>query len=545
MADNPLLNRVGAFASQPVTRQLALLIGMAASVALGVGLVQWASTPDFQPLYGSMSPSDNATALQALETSGITYQVDQGTGVLKVPYAQVAKARIALASEGFPRGGGVGFESLYQEQEMGLSSFMEQARYHRAVEAELARTIASMDSVKGARVHLAIAKQSAFMRRGQEASASVMVSLYPGQTLSQRQLSGVIHLVASSTQNLDAAHVSVVDQAGKLLSEQGRDSDFDYSADQFRMTQQIEQSLNDRVVSILEPILGVGAVRAQITADLDFTRIERTSEVYDPQSVLRSEQTSEDISNDGSSIAAGIPGVLTDQAPGVAVLTPQNPNQVALAEGEAAGQAVPARESRKSTRNYEVNKNISHIQEVPGSLRKLSVAVVVDYMMDPDGNKIALPQERIDEINSLVREAVGFDVDRGDTVSIINSPFIALAPMEAIPEPGLLEQDWIWQAGRALLALIALLVLIFTVLRPLVRYSTSYVAPALAGQNNDALALPNADTDTVALSSPPIAALPGATTGNYHQSIAMARNVANEQPARAAYVVRNWMSADG
>lgn len=549
MADTTLLNRVGAFASQPVTRQLALLLGMAASVALGVGLVQWASTPDFQPLYGSMSPSDNATAIQALESSGITYKLEQGTGILTVPYEQVAEARIALASEGFPRGGGVGFESLYQQQEMGLSSFMEQARYHRAVEAELGRTIASMDSVKGARVHLAIGKQSAFMRRGQEASASVMVSLYPGRTLSERQLSGVVHLVASSIPNLDASHVSVVDQAGKLLSDQGRDSDFGYSADQFRMTQQIEASLNDRVVSILEPILGVGAVRAQITADVDFTRIERTSEIYDPQSVVRSEQTSEDISNDPNAVAAGIPGVLTDQAPGAAALTTQNPNQGAVgADGEPLAPTSPARESRKSTRNYEVNKNISHIREVPGSLRKLSVAVVVDYMPDADGNKVALPQARLDEINSLVREAVGFDVDRGDTVSIINSPFIALAPLEDIPEPSLFEQDWIWQAGRALLAGIAMLTLIFTVLRPLIRYSTSYATPALAGANSGALALPNIDDDDddpVALSSQPMAALPGATTGNYHQSIAMARNVANEQPARAAYVVRNWMSADG
>ena len=235
-----------------------------------------------------MSPADNATAINVLQTSGIKYRMEPGTGLLEVPYDDVLQARMALASEGFPRnGGGIGFESLYEEQEMGLSSFMEQARYHRAVEAELGRTIAAMDSVSAARVHLAIAKQSAFMRRGNEPSASVMVNLLPGVRLNDRQLAGIIHLVASSIPNLDSDRVSVVDQAGKLLSSQGEDTDFGYTAEQFRLAQQFENSLNDRIMAILEPILGPGAVRAQVTADMDFTRIESTNEIYDPTTVLR------------------------------------------------------------------------------------------------------------------------------------------------------------------------------------------------------------------------------------------------------------------
>ena len=315
MADNPILNRVSGFAAQPVTRQMALLIGMAASVALGVGVIQWAMKPDFQPLYGAMSPADNATAVSLLQANGIPYTMAGGSGLLSVPSDQIPQARMALASEGFPRGGGVGFESLYQEQEMGLSSFMEQARYNRAVEAELARTISAMDSVKGARVHVAASKQSAFIRRGQEPSASVMVSLYPGRGLSERQLAGIVHLVASSIPELQASKVSVVDQAGKLLSSQdGEDNDFGYTSEQFRIAQQLEDSLNDRIESILEPILGVGAARAQVTADLDFTRVESTSEQYSPETIMRSEQTTEDLTL--KSIAAeGVPGQLTDQAP--------------------------------------------------------------------------------------------------------------------------------------------------------------------------------------------------------------------------------------
>ena len=538
MADNPVLDRMSGFAAQPVARQLSLLAGFAASIALAIAVVNWASTPSYEPVYGAMSPADNATAINVLQTSGIPYRMEQGTGLLEVPYDDVLRARMALASEGFPRnGGGVGFESLYEEQQMGLSSFMEQARYHRAVEAELSRTISAMSSVSGARVHLAVAKQSAFMRRGNEPSASVMVSLLPGVRLSERQLSGIIHLVASSTPNLDSERVSVVDQAGKLLSSQGEDSDFGYSAEQFRLAQQFENSLSDRIMGILEPILGVGAVRAQVTADMDFTRIESTNEIYDPTTVLRSEQTTQDITNRGT--AGG-------QAAGALVAQP--PQQGALAANEdpaAPADNIPDRESTKETRNYEVNKTISHTRRVPGTIQKLSVAVVVDYVLDENGERIALDQGRIDQINALVREAIGFSAERGDSVQIINSPFIAPDPIEPIPEPGLFEQAWVWELGRGLLAALAVIALIFVVLRPMIRYSTSYTPPLPATPSRLENAMADADgaEGTLALSGP--TTTPAPSKPNYHQSVAMARNTAVEQPVRAAYVVKNWIAADG
>ena len=538
MADNPVLDRVSGFAAQPVTRQVSLLAGFAASIALAIGVVNWASTPSYEPVYGAMSPADNATAITVLQTSGIKYRMEPGTGLLEVPYDDVLQARMALASEGFPRnGGGIGFESLYEEQQMGLSSFMEQARYHRAVEAELSRTISAMDSVSGARVHLAIAKQSAFMRRGNEPSASVMVSLLPGVRLSERQLSGIIHLVASSIPNLDSDRVSVVDQQGKLLSSQGEDSDFGYTSEQFRLAQQFENSLNDRIMAILEPILGVGAVRAQVTADMDFTRVESTNEIYDPTTVLRSEQTTQDITNRGA--GAG-------QAPGALVAQPPQQGALAAAQDPAApADNIPDRESTKETRNYEVNKTISHTRRVPGTIQKLSVAVVVDYVLDDNGERIALDQARIDQITALVREAIGFSAERGDTVQIINSPFIAPDPIEPIPEPGIFEQAWVWELGRGLLAALAVLALIFTVLRPMIRYSTSYTPPV---PQTD-LRLENAMAEATAASQPAALSGPGDVAPppkrNYQQSVAMARNTAVEQPVRAAYVVKNWIAADG
>ena len=540
MADNPILDRVSGFAAQPVARQLSLLVGFAASIALAVGLVNWASSPSYQSVYGPMSPADNAEAIALLQSNGIQYRMEQGTGLLEVPYDDVFQARMVLASEGFPKdGSGIGFESLYLEQEMGLSSFMEEARYHRAVEAELVRTITALDSVTAARVHLAISRQTAFLRRGNEPSASVMLNLRGGGRLNDRQLSGIIHLVAASIPNLDASRVSVVDSAGKLLSSQGQDSDFGYTAEQFRLAEQFENSLNDRIVGILEPILGVGAVKAQVTADMDFTRTESTNEIFDPNVALRSEQTSEDISN--NMLAAGPPGGLVPNPPQPA---PQ-PN----ADQQVADNG-PERESRQETRNYEVNKTIQYVRSVPGAVDKLSVAVVLDYRIDENGESVPLDPALLDQVNALVREAVGFDDARGDTVQVINSPFIVPAPLEPLPEPGLLEQPWVWELGKGLLAALGVLALILTVLRPMVKYSTSYAPPALAGASaNPALAAPGGaegdDQAAATLALPPTELLRSPPKPNYQQSLAMARNSASEEPVRAAYVVKNWIAADG
>ena len=540
MADNPILNRLSGFAAQPVARQISLLVGFAASIALAIGLVNWASSPSYQSIYGPMTPSDNAEAIAILQTNGIEYRLEQRTGLLEVPFNEVLQARMVLASEGFPKdGSGIGFESLYLEQEMGLSSFMEEARYHRAVEAELVRTITALDSVTAARVHLAISRQTAFLRKGNEPSASVMLNLRGGTRLSDRQLSGIINLVASSIPNLDASRVSVVDGAGKLLSSQGQDSDFGYTAEQFRLAEQFEGSLTDRIIAILEPILGVGAVQAQVTANMDFTRTESTNEIFDPNVALRSEQTSEDISN--NTVVAGPPGGLVPNPPQAA--QPEDVGQQPIDNG-------PDRESRQETRNYEVNKTIQYVRSVPGEVNKLSVAVVIDYREDENGERVPLDAALLDQVNALVREAVGFNEARGDTVQVINSPFITPQPLEPLPEPGLFDQPWIWDLGKGLIAALGVLALIFAVLRPMVRYSTNYAPPAIAsGTSADAvrvgpIAEDAPESQIAALTAPPPELPPASPKPNYQQSLAMARNSANEQPVRAAYVVKNWIASD-
>lgn len=559
--ENTLLTRFSGYSRQPATRQLALLIGLAASIAIGVGMVQWAVQPNYKPLFGTMAPEDTNQVIASLEANGLDYTLDRRTGMVAVPAGDIHRARLLLASDGYPRGEGVGFESLYREQEIGLSSFMEQARYHRALESELARTIAALDSVRGARVHLAMAKQSAFLRQREQPAASVMLNLYAGRGLDDRQLSGIVHLVASSVPNLDAEQVSVVDQQGKLLSRQGMDEEFGFTQEQFRYTRQLESDYSERIVDILEPILGAGAVRAQVAADVDFTRTERTSETYAPDTRVRSEQTSEEISN--QPFAGGVPGTLSNEPPIDTTVIGQQPGVEPPLTAEEEAEQVnvpPARTSRRSTINYEMDKTISHIRETPGALQKLSIAVVLDYVEssgeDGSTTRAPLPQERIDEVTALVREAVGFNEARGDTVSVISASFVSAPAIEdAVIESSVFEQDWIWQLGKGLLVLVVLLALIFVVLRPVMKFSAAPLVPSpqnLQGPGQQPMAALGAGEagmgdDQVTLGGQAQMGLPGGAggAGGYQQQLQMARSVAVDEPERAAYVVKNWVADDG
>lgn len=562
--DNNLVARFQGYARQPATRQLALLFGLAASIAMGIGLVQWAVEPTYKPLYGTMAPEDTNQVIAALEAGGVEYRLEQRSGMVAVPADQVSRARLLLASEGYPRGEGVGFESLYREQEIGLSSFMEQARYHRSLEAELSRTIGSMDSVRGARVHLAMAKQSAFLRARERPAASVLLNLYAGQGLSDRQLAGIVHLVASSVPNLDAEQVSVVDQQGKLLSGQDADEDLAFTQEQYRYSRQLESNFRQRILDILKPVLGEDAVRAQVAADIDFTRIERTSETYAPDTQVRSEQVSEEVSSRRR--AGGVPGtlsnqpsietgVVTDQPNGAFANDPADPDN---AFGDDLATVEPLQRSTRSTTNYEIDKTISHVRETPGALRKLSIAVVLDYARttaeDGTVSREPLAQQRVDEVTSLVREAVGFDTERGDTVSVISASFVEAPAIaeDIMPQASLLEQDWVWQLGKGLLALIVLLTLIFVVLRPLIKFAAVPIIPSPQGLQgpgqNPLAALGGSMTDDqVTLGGQGQLGLAGASggVGGYQQQLQAARSVASGEPARAAQVVRNWVTEDG
>ena len=491
-----LLSRFNSLSSQPVTRQLGLLLGLAASIALGIGLVQWSMAPDYVALFGEMTPSSTNEVVRSLEENGTPYKVDHRTGLVSVPAEKLHEIRLKLASDGLPKSDGSGFDMLYKEQKIGVSGFIEKARYDRALEQELARSIASLDSVRSARIHLALPKQSAFVRKRDKPAASVLLSLYPGRELTERQLAGVVHLVASSVPGLEAEQVSVVDNQGKLLSAQGREEGFAQTSEQFRFTQQLEQSYVDRITEILSPILGVGAVRAQVVADVDFTRVEKTSESYAPETSVRSEQLIEE--NSRGEFAGGVPGTLANQPP--------EETRITAVPEETEDQLSSGRFSKRQVRNYEIDKTISHIREVPGTLQKLSVAVVVDYQdtVNGDGNveRAAIAEARLAEITALVKDAIGFSAERGDSVNVMNAMFVVPPALAATAQGG---------AGTA--------------------YAT-------ASQGGMALS-----EDHVTLGGQSQLGLPGASS--YQNQLQMARSMAEGEPQRVAHVVKNWVSADG
>ncbi|MFT4823236.1 MAG: flagellar M-ring protein FliF [Halioglobus sp.] len=537
--DSPnMLQRFSSLSSQPVTQQLRLLLGFAASIALAMALVDWAVTPDFAPLYGELSPASSAEIIKSLEKSGVRYQVNNQSGMISVPNDQVREMRLRLAGEGLPEGNSGGFDVLKKEQSMGVSSFMEKARFDRALEEELSSSIASLDSVKAARVHLALPKQSAFVRKKNKPAASVLVSLYPGRELTERQLAGVVHLVAFSVPGLAADDVSVVDNMGKLLSSQNSNDDFASTKEHFRFTQQLEDSYVERITEILTPILGAGAVRAQVAADVDFTIIEETSERYDPERIVRSEQLVEETTSEKR--AGGIPGTLSNQPPEEAVVV-----------GEGAQEQVaalpPSRSSKREVRNYELDKTISHTRQTPGTLNKLSIAVVVDYAksLNEEGEVVRNPlsEDRLAEITALVKEAVGFDEARGDRVNVVNASFVVPVELEAMPEPGIMEQEWVWRSGKLALSGIAIFLLIFTVVRPLMRASAVPVvrAPALGALGAGSAQGMAMGDDRVTLG---YMGLPSGEPA-YQQQLNMARTMVDGEPERVAHVMKNWVAADG
>lgn len=544
-----MFNRFGNISRQPLVRQLQLLLGLAASIALGMGLFQWAAAPDFTPLYGELSPSASAEVVTALDSRNISYKLDSRTGLISVPADRVRETRLQLAGDGLPAGQSAGYGMLNQEGGMGVSSFMEKARFDRATEQELVSSISSLDSVRAARVHLALPPQSAFVRKKNKPAASVLVSLYPGRELSESQLAGIIHLVAFSVPGLEAEQVSVVDNKGKLLSAQNSNDQFAVTKENFRYTQSLEQKYVDRITQILVPILGPGAVRAQVTADVDFTAVERTSERYEPESSVRSEQLVEENMADAG--ARGVPGTLSNSPPEDAEIGAESEDR-ARAEG-----ATASRSSKRQMRNYEIDKTISHVREPSASLQRLSVAVVIDYRdtVDEEGNvqREPLPAEEIAEVTALVKEAVGFDESRGDRVNVVNSSFVVPPEMEALPEAGILEQEWFWRGGKFVLAAIAIFLIIFLVLKPLLQASAApaVTMPALAvpaGMDPAAFAAAEGgamgdDRVTLGAQQGMPAMPPGAPA--YQQQLSMARSMVEGEPERVANVVKSWVAADG
>lgn len=557
-----LLNGMGQL---PILRQLGLMVGIALSVALGVAVVLWSREPSYQPLYNNISQLDQTQIANILTQSKIDYRIDPDNGVLLVDARKVTDAKMKLAAAGLPAPTTQGYE-LLDSQQFGQSQFMESARYQRSVEGELSRTIASMVNVKDARVHLAVPKRSVFVGDERRPSASVFIALSGTQSLDKGQVAAIVHLVASSVPEMDPKDVTVVDQRGNLLSDGALDEGALMSAHQLEYQRKVEDNLIKRVRSILMPLVGQDGFRVELSADMDFSIVEQTAEQFNPDlPALRSEQTMAENQN-GAAGVIGVPGALSNQPP-AGGQAPQQATGANAAAGQAGAGAEagssPSNSRQQATRNYELDRTISHTRQQVGTVKRLSVAVVVDNKLAPAAGakpgaapkRVALTPQELERLNVLVKDAVGFDAARGDRVSVINQPFVdtqlIMGEEESVP---IWERTWFSDVLRQVLAALVVLVLLLAVLRPIMRQlaragggteeeEAAAAAAAAGGLPGATLAegQPGAQVTLTGMSEDLL--LPGPHEG-FEGQLAAVRAMVAEDPARVAQVVKNWIAEE-
>jgi flagellar M-ring protein FliF len=516
---------------QPVMKQIAFLFAIAASIAVGGYVLMWSQTPNYQVLFNNLPAREAADIVAVLKETNTDYTLDSSTGALMVPASKVQSLRMTLAAEGLPRSASLGMEMLNEDQGFGTSQFIERARYQHAMEEELSRSISEIYNVKSARVHLAVPKQSVFVRERKPPSASVVVNLYAGRNLDPNQVMAVTHMVASSVPNMSNKDVTIVDQKGSLLTKPDQDEGLMLSDTQLQYTQKLEQKYISRIEDILSPIVGSAGVRAQVMAEVDFTMTEQTHERYNPDSVvMRSEQIQEESRTGTIGEAIGIPGALSNQPPA----TGQTPDTID-AEGAIVSAAVaPGSSSKQSTRNFELDRTISHTRVAPGSIRKLSVAVLVDERRTPGGTKSTpLSEAEMTRINALIMDAIGFNQARGDSLNVVNAPFMAVPEQEALPEIPLWEQPWVWDVAKQTLGGGLILFLIFGVIRPAFKdLNKVHIDPEAEA------AVQNLLSNQSRSGSSGDRIVTGAE--DVESQLANVRSLVQQDPALVAQVIKNW-----
>ncbi|MBL8266934.1 flagellar basal-body MS-ring/collar protein FliF [Steroidobacter sp.] len=541
----------------PSLKPLVMLIGIAAAVAAGVGIVLWSKEPTYSLLYGNLGQADAAQIAQALDTNGIPYKLE-GSNTITVPADRVHDARLKLAGQGLPEGDG-GFAVMSKDPGFGVSQFMEGARYQHALETELARTITNLQAVEGARVHLALPRQSAFVRDRRKPSASVFLQMKPGRRLESEQVTAIVNLVASSIPELESQQVTVVDQQGRLLSSPDSNTEMAERTKQLEMARELEDRYTQRVQQLLAPLVGSDRVRAQVVADVEMSTTEEAREQYRPESqIVRSEQTAEESSRNGAG-PQGVPGALTNQPPQPGTALPPGQSaapaqaQAAAANGAAPGAAPspPDNTSKQATRNYEIDRTVAYTKSPAGRLKRLTVAVLVDNLRataeDGKVTETAITPEQIENMTRLVKDAIGFNETRGDSVSVINQSFRGETKPEDIvaDKIPLWEQPLMRDVAKLVIGLIGLLVLVFSVLRPLIRGLLGTPAKAEKDQKAvpvQATAVPAAAAAMAAVAGP--VANGGAATLDYDGQVAAARALVTQDPARVAQVVKTWVGGE-
>ncbi|URL57609.1 flagellar M-ring protein FliF [Luteibacter flocculans] len=552
------MDSLKSLAQTPAVRQILLLAGIAAAVAIGIAAVMWSRAPNYGLLYGGLEQKDAAAVTQALQAGNTPYTLSADGSSIFVPAADVAGIRLKLAGQGLPQGSAA--SAMPQaDSPFGMSDMAERSRYQSMLESDLSNTIAGLQSVRAARVHLALPKPSAFIRDNKPASASVVVTLYPGRQLDQGQVAAIVHLVAASVPDLDTRQVSVIDQAGNLLTVSDPDSASAIGDSRLRLSNRIEATYTQRVEDLLTPLVGAGKVRAQVFADLDFSQTEKASETFNHDNpALRSEQTSSDTRTDAAN-NGGVPGALSNQPPNTgANATAANPaagGKTGAQTASTQGAQSPTQQTQSATRNYELDRTVSHVTDPAGKVARLSVAVVVDnkQVPDKDGKTKSVPftTEELARLTELTKNAVGFSATRGDSVSVINEPFHGTLAEDAPQSTPFWERPGMLDLIKQGLGVMIALIVGFFVLRPILK---GLLKPAPVVMNNVALAGPmptvsvmvdddDMTPDRVSTSSQAQLGSPALLA--YEQKVGLAKRMAAENPKQMAQVVKSWVSDDG
>ena len=537
---NAMNANLSTLAQAPWLRQLLILVGIAASVAVGIGSVMWSQGPDYKVLYGSLAPDRASAVVDTLNTLNIPYKIENATGSILVPNDRLHDARLKLAGSGLATGDGSGLEMMKDEKGFGVSEFMETKKYQHAIETELSRTIESLHQVRRARVHLAIPKQSVFVRERKTATASIFLDVFPGSVLEKQNVKAIVNLVASSIPDLTADQVTVVDQQGNLLSDKENDA-LAQGSRQFDYRQRVEKTYESRIEQLISPIVASGKVRVQVAADIDFASSQVSRESWNPESqVVRSEQINSDSrGGNANAKAAGIPGALSNQ--------PVSNN---TGEAEGADAAGTTEGSKSITRNYEIERTLNHSDTPAGTIKRLSDAVVVDGRPQKNAEgkivKAAPNAAELERLTMLVQNAVGYEAERGDKVTVLSADFIPDLVADEADAPGFWQEAWFAQLMRQGLTGLGVLLLVLLVLRPAIKnLLVSNNVTGQAGNNEEGISGVNGEyigQHQSSVASLSHSSAPLQLGHDFDKKVSFVRTVTAEDPKRVAQVVKNWVN---
>ncbi len=527
----------------PLSRKLMLAAGIVALIGVSLAMTSWSRDASYKVLFAGLSDKDGGAILAQLSQMNVPYKHAEGGSAILVPADKVHDVRLKLAQIGLPKGSTVGFE-LMDNARFGTTQFQERLNFQRGLEGELVRSITALSAVQAARVHLALPNQNGFFREQQKPSASVLLTLHNGRTLDRSQIAGIVHLVSSSVPELNPKAVSVLDHSGTLLSgpAESMNETGGLDAQQLQYRSQLEANFTKRILDILEPIVGRDNLRAQVTAEVDFTQTESTSEEFKPNqgnepAAVRSAQIT-DATQAGSSTPSGVPGAASNQPPTPA--TAPITGSAAPLQG-AQGGAAGGTGRRESLTNYEVDKTVRVTRAAPGTIKRLNAAVVVNHrsFIDPKGKTTTAPlgAEDLEKLTSLVQESVGYSKERGDSVKVLNVPFKVEKPVvQDLPlwkQPEVMDMVRTFAPGAAL-GLLAMFI-VFGAIRPALKAASA----VQIGSQVDAVV-----DEVTELPAAEVPALPSPNEVEAQQRIEQMRKLAKENPAAVANIVRSWVNKD-